>query len=104
MDIEKIRHKIQQGEYRLSNHAQKCCDERIIFLEEVIAVILGGEVIECYPDDKPYPICLIVGRVRSGVPLYVLCAVNELVHIMTVHWLDPQKWLDPKTRREKKYD
>ena len=25
-----------------------------------------------------------------------------IVHIITVHWLDPAKWLDPKTRREKR--
>ena len=71
-------------------------------LEEVKDVIHTGEVIENYPSDKPYPSCLILGYVRKNVPLYVLCALGEFVHIITVHWLDPTKWLDPKTRREKR--
>mgnify|MGYP001573499392 FL=1 len=41
-----------------------------------------------------------MGYVRNNEPLYAVVAVNELAHIITVHWIDPKKWLDPKTRRE----
>lgn len=102
MVIEKIRKKIRQGEYRLSKHAQKRCDERKVSLEEVLKIVFEGEIIESYPEDKPYPSYLILGYAEQNKPLYVLCAINELVHIITVHWLDPEKWLDPKTRREKR--
>lgn len=77
-------------------------DQRGITLEELKEVIYHGEVIEEYPQDKPYPSCLILGQIRGGFPLYVVCGVEKRVHIITVHWLDPVKWLDPKTRREKK--
>ena len=70
-------------------------------LEELKTVIYHGDVIEEYPDDRPSPSCLIVGRVRGGFPLYVVCGLARKVHIITVHWLDPAKWLDPQTRREK---
>lgn len=37
---------------------------------------------------------------QSGTkPLYVLLAYEEQTHIITVHWLDPDKGLNPKTRR-----
>lgn len=101
MDIEKLRRLVSDGKYRITLHAQKRIDQRAITLAELKEVICHGEVIEIYPDDKPYPSCLIVGRVRGGFPLYAVCALSDLVHIVTVHWVDPEKWLDPKTRREK---
>lgn len=99
--LEIIRKKFLNKEYKITKHAQKRCDTRGISLEEIKQVITTGEIIETYPGDKPYPSCLILGYVRKSQPLYVLCALSEVVHIITVHWLDPAKWLDPKTRREK---
>ena len=99
--LELIRQKLLKGEYIITRHAQRRCDTRNISIEEIKHVILAGEIVENYPRDKPYPSCLILGYVRKNIPLYVLCAIRELVHIITVHWLDPAKWLYPKTRREK---
>jgi len=33
---------------------------------------VSGEVIEDYPDDQPYPSCLVFGRTQSGGPLHVV--------------------------------
>ena len=35
---------------------------------EVYEAVLSGKVIENYPDDFPYPSCLIYGRTRKGRP------------------------------------
>jgi len=99
--LEQIRLKVLRGEYKITRHAQRRCDTRKISLEEIKLVILTGEIIENYPHDKPYPSCLILGYVKTHQPLYVLCALGETASIITVHWLDPAKWLDVKTRREK---
>lgn len=99
--IEQIRQKFNAGEFQITRHAQRRCDSRGISLEEIKKVINEGEIIETYPKDFPYPSCLVLGYVRKNEPLYLLCALGNLVHIITVHWLDPAKWLDPKTRREK---
>lgn len=99
--LEQIRKKFNAGEYQLTRHSQRRCDSRGISLEEIKEVINKGEIIEIYPKDSPYPSCLILGYVRKNEPLYILCALGNIVHIITVHWLDPTKWLDPKTRREK---
>lgn len=102
MDIKLLRKAILKKEYRLTFHVIKRCDQRGITLENIEQVILQGEIIEEYPDDKPYPSCLITGKVKDGVPLYAVCAYGEqVVHIITAHWLDPKKWLDAKTRRDK---
>ncbi len=99
--LEKIREKLNAGEYRITRHCQRRCDSRGISLQDIKEVINRGEIIEIYPKDSPYPSCLILGYVRKNEPLYVLCALGNIVHIITVHWLDPSKWLNPKTRREK---
>jgi len=40
--------------------------------------------------------------VAPDKPLYVSVAFNQsshLLYIITVHWFDPKKWVDPWTRR-----
>ncbi|MBI2339007.1 MAG: DUF4258 domain-containing protein [Deltaproteobacteria bacterium] len=102
MDREKIAELVREGKYRLTLHAQQRMDQRAITLEELKEVIYHGEVIEEYPHDKPFPSCLMMGRIRGGFPLYIVLSLESWVHIITVHWMDPEKWLDPQTRREKK--
>ena len=44
----------------------------------------------------------MMAMVEPGKPLYVSLAYdpeNDLLYIITVHWLDPRKWEDPWTRR-----
>lgn len=83
-------------------HARKRMGQRKITGKEIGEIVMQGEIIETYPDDKPFPSCLISGTIRGGFPLYVVCAVSDKVHVITAHWMDPKVWLDPKTRREKK--
>ena len=99
--FERIREKFNKGQFQITRHCQKRCDSRAISFKEIKQIINQGEVIETYLKDSPYPSCLILGYIRKDKPLYVLCALGNNVHIITVHWLDPAKWLDPKTRREK---
>ncbi|PIP19077.1 MAG: hypothetical protein COX41_04820 [Candidatus Omnitrophica bacterium CG23_combo_of_CG06-09_8_20_14_all_41_10] len=100
--LEQIRKKFNAGKYQITRHCPRRCDSRSISLKEIKEAINKGEVIETYPKDSPYSSCLIAGYVRQNEPLYVLCALGNIVHIITVHWLDPKKWLNPRTRREKK--
>jgi hypothetical protein len=77
--------------------------ERHIEEEEVMAVINDGEVIDRYPDDKPFPSCLMLGRVR-GRPLHVVVAVDESgleKVIVTVYEPDEIRWnSDFRSRRK----
>ncbi len=102
MDFKKLQSLVKKGKYLITLHAQKRMDQRGITIEELKEIIYHGSIVEEYKDDKPYPSCLIMGRVKGGFPLYAVCALEKKVHIVTVHWLDPEKWLDPTTRREKR--
>lgn len=45
--------------------------------DEVYYSVLQGEIIESYPDDKPYPSCLIFGRSFIGDPIHSVWGYNE---------------------------
>jgi hypothetical protein len=38
---------------------------------------MDGEIIEQYPEDRPYPSCLICGQSFSGVPIHSVWAYND---------------------------
>lgn len=73
-----------------------------IFDHEVYEAISSGEVIEKYPEDKPYPAVLIFGRTKANRPLHIVCAYNKegnLVIIITVYHPDPNRWIDYRRRK-----
>ena len=62
-------------------------------------VVGTGDVIEEHVNARPFPKALFMATVR-GEPLYVPCAYDgEAAHIITVYWYDPDKWMDPWTRK-----
>lgn len=73
-----------------------------IFEKEVYEAICSGEVIEEYPEDKPYPSVLIYGRTTENRPLHMVCAYSQtenLVIVVTVYHPDPKLWIDYKRRK-----
>jgi len=68
---------------------------------EVYETILSGEIIEAYPDDTPYPSCLVFGRTRRGRPIHAVCAhvpEEDRAIIITVYEPDPDRWIDFRRR------
>lgn len=62
MTIKTIQDKIEKGEYRFSDHAVKRMIKKSIDRHDVEEALLGGEIIEEYPEDKYSPSCLIYGK------------------------------------------
>jgi len=77
--------------------------ERDIGKQEVMDVIENGELIEDYPDDRPYPSCLMFGVVNKR-PLHVVVADNAVESttiVITVYPPDSHTFMtDFKTRRK----
>lgn len=97
-----IRQAVANNDYVLTYHARTRKSERGIEEREIIETILHGEVVERYPHDQPCPKCLFMYPVRPGEPLYISCAYDQagqVAVIVTVHWFDPEYWLDWRTRR-----
>jgi hypothetical protein len=68
--------------------------ERALSHDDVLAVLRSGERIADYPDDLPYPSCLLLGYTGAR-PLHLVVAVDAkrgLCYVVTVYEPDPAKW------------
>ena len=88
----------------ITQHGINRLREKQIKYRDVIAVLLNGEIIEQYPDDYPYPSCLVFGHSQNGRVLHVVCGYNEgKIWIITAYWPDNERWEpDMKTRKGRK--
>ncbi len=69
---------------------------------EVHEAVLSGKIIEAYPDDTPYPSCLINGRTLDGRPIHIVCAFSRdenIAIVITVYEPDPGLWIDFSRRK-----
>ena len=101
--IDIIKEKVRSDSYRFTIHAIERCVERIIAPHEIEQVILSGEIIENYPEDKYGATCLIFGTTARGRILHVQASV-EPVWIITAYdpTFEADKWEDDFKRRRKK--
>lgn len=93
---------ITENKIKISDHADEEADADELKFDEIYYSVLQGEVIESYPDDKPYPSCLIFGSSFIGDPIHSVWGYNEKtkwVVIITVYRPDPEQWIDFKKRR-----
>ena len=101
-----IREHIRAKRYRLTKHATIIRLERGITIFALEHALLTGEIIEQYPDDQPYPSCLVLGWLISSDPLHVVCSKGDLepaLRIVTVYEPDEALWeSDYRTRKVKK--
>ncbi len=87
------------GAIRWTGHVLKRLLQRGISQASVIQAILSGEIIEQYPDDYPYPSCLLLG---GTPPLHVVCGHGpDEVWMITAYYPDTAEWEnDLKTRKK----
>ena len=94
---------IREGRYRVTEHADEETYNDGLSLNDVTYTLLAGEIIEQYPDDKPYPSCLIFGVNKNKEPIHSVWAYNKDVGaavLITVYRPDAGKWIGWKVRRK----
>ena len=95
---------LENGYIEWQRHALEQMMERGISRETVKEVLRSGEIVEDYPDDKPYPSGLFLGWIK-GEPLHVVAAFDSLTgwcFIITAYKPDLEHFeSDYKTRRQK---
>jgi hypothetical protein len=87
MNRRKLSEVIKAGRFEWRKHTLQRLAERGISQSAVIDVLIKGEEIENYPDDKPYPSALFLGWVE-GNPLHIVVALDEKkgwVYIITAY-------------------
>ncbi|MFZ3063820.1 MAG: DUF4258 domain-containing protein [Nitrospirota bacterium] len=104
MDRDKLQTAIENGDIEWQRHALEQMMERGITRETVKEVLRHGEVIEDYPNDKPYPSALFLGWIR-GEPFHAVAAfdaLSERCFVITAYKPDLEHFeSDYKTRRKK---
>ena len=85
----------------LTQHSRKRLLERGIKIQDISNTIESGKIIENYPEDYPFPSCLILGRSEETI-IHIVASINEnMIYLITAYIPDPDKWEDDfKTRKE----
>ena len=94
---------IQHHQIRITDHADEEAQADRIAFDEIFFSVIQGEIIEDYPDDQPYPSCLIYGNSFRGEPIHSVWALNEengWAVLITVYRPDPQRWINWRERRK----
>ena len=80
----------------LTEHLLTRMRQRNIRLEDINYAIMKGEIIEQYPDDYPFPSCLI-----NAENVHVVCSVGEgYLYIITAYRPSQEQWEDGGRKRK----
>ena len=102
MSIDDIINAIKSSRIRITEHADEESESDGLTFDEIFFSVLSGEIIEQYPDDKPYPTCLIYGQTFSHDPVHSVWAFNknsQWAVLITVYRPDPDLWMNFRKRR-----
>lgn len=103
MKIEDLVRAISGGRVRISDHADEEATNDGLSYDEIVVSVMRGEVIEDYPEDRPYPSCLIYGENERGEPIHSVWGYNEekgAAVLITVYRPDPRRWIEWRRRRQ----
>ena len=83
-----------------TQHSRKRFAERGISTDDILFVFRTGLIIEQYPEDTPFPSCLILGYSGERA-LHIVASIDEgLIYIITAYAPNPDKWeSDWRTRK-----
>ncbi len=103
IDIKTLKNYLIYDTIVVSQHAMNRCRERNIKQKDIKNCILTGEIIEQYPDDFPFPSCLIFGHAADNRIIHVVVSdEGECGRIITAYIPNTDKFeSDLKTRRER---
>lgn len=104
MNLLKLRKAVSAKRVEWNKHSLERMLEQGISRKLVFEILLEGEEIENYPDDKPYPSALIFWKIEK-TPLHVVAAfdeINDICYIITAYHPDEKHFeKDFKTRKWK---
>lgn len=93
---------IQADSVNITLHARKEAKEDALKLDDIFFSVIYGEIIEDYPNDFPYPSCLIYGRTSSEEPVHSVWGYDvesRIAILITVYRPDPERWIQWKKRK-----
>ena len=102
MIIEDITLLCKKRSIRWTNHILERIFRRGIHIDDIENVLVNGEIIEQYPNDYPFPSCLVLGRAKAGKALHVVCGLNGTeLWLITAYFPNPDQWNENYKQRRK---
>ncbi len=93
ISIEYLRTLCGKGHFKWTTHILARLQERGIQPSDVKHCISVGSILEVYPDNHPFPSCLVLGCSISGRPLHIVVGAGEdFLWLITAYYPDPDKW------------
>jgi len=102
VEISQIQTLVSSGKIVWTEHVALRLRERGIKRSDLIECIMSGEIIEQYPEDTPYPSCLVLGVCEAGKPIHIVVGLNVgiMCCMITAYRPDSDKWeVDFKIRK-----
>ena len=101
IDIKKLQLYYDEDMVFVTAHAAERFRQRGIKNKDIRYAVQNGEIIEQYPEDYPYPSCLVLGFTVKSQPLHVVMSDEGTAsRIITAYFPDKDKWeADFKTRK-----
>lgn len=101
IQIEELIGLLRDGKVIWTEHCSFRMYQRGIHKIEIESAIVNGMVVEQYPEDYPYPSCLIAGHDTKGKTIHIVCGLgDENLYIITVYYPNILKWKNGITRRD----
>jgi hypothetical protein len=99
LQVEEIRGCCADDVIVLTEHLLTRMKQRNIRYEDIKLAIATGEIIEHYPNDYPFPSCLI-----NADNIHIVCSIGDgHLFIITAYRPSPEQWeAGGKKRKEKK--
>ena len=102
IDIHTLREYYRQDLVLFSKHVLQRMIQRNITQDDIETVLLSGEIIEQYPDDYPFPSCLVYGSSNDIVIHVVMADSGDYATVITAYRPDSDRFMsDLKTRKGK---
>lgn len=93
IEIEKLRQYVAEDKIFVTNHASERFHQRGVNIDDILNAIDNGEIIEQYPNDYPYPNCLVLGNNLRGEKIHVVLSDEGATsRIITAYFPDADKW------------
>lgn len=103
IDIETLRTYYKQDNILMTQHSSERCRQRGIKKHDIKNAVSNGEIIEQYPNDFPFPSCLVRGHSLENKIIHVVMSDEGTgSRIITAYFPDSEKWDDEfRVRKEK---
>ncbi|HII80102.1 MAG TPA: DUF4258 domain-containing protein [Methanosarcina sp.] len=98
----KLKELLSEDAFIISNHARRRMFQRNISTEDIVEVIIQGQIIEDYPDDEPCPSALLFAYCEDKPCHVVVAECEDHIRIITVYVPENDKWIDHIFRRDQK--